>query len=101
MAEIRKIGTGFDVVEFKDRGGNKCSLQKSSTAIEDCVWLGCDEIGLRKFTPGPGWENISTANEGGAIGGITYIANNRMHLNQEQVAAILPYLQRFVETGEL
>lgn len=27
------------------------------------------------------------------------VGNNRMHLNQEQVKELLPYLQRFVDTG--
>lgn len=28
------------------------------------------------------------------------LMNTRMHLTREQAAALLPYLQRFVETGE-
>jgi Holliday junction resolvase len=30
-----------------------------------------------------------------------YSANNRMHLTQEQVRDLLPFLQKFAETGEL
>jgi hypothetical protein len=32
---------GFALVEFTDRNGQACTLQKSSLADEDCVWLGC------------------------------------------------------------
>jgi len=29
------------------------------------------------------------------------LSSTRMHLNKEQVAELIPYLQRFVDTGEL
>lgn len=31
---------GFDLIEFKDRNGRDCTLQKSSVADEECIWLG-------------------------------------------------------------
>jgi hypothetical protein len=67
--EIRKNERGFEYSEFTDYNGQKCSIQKSSIASDDAIWLG------------------------------TFI--NRMHLNKEQVAAILPILHQFVKTGEL
>lgn len=60
---------GFDITNFKDRYDFECSLQKSSLAFEDCIWLGVDE--------------------------------NRMHLTQDMVKELLPYLKRFIDTGEL
>jgi hypothetical protein len=66
---IEKTERGFDIIEFLDRYGVECSLQKSSLATEDCIWLGVNE--------------------------------SRMHLTQGQVKALLPYLQRFVDTGEI
>jgi hypothetical protein len=66
---IEKTEHGFDIIEFLDRYNNRCSLQKSSLATEDCIWLGVNE--------------------------------SRMHLTQDQVKALLPYLQRFVDTGEI
>ena len=33
---------GFLKGKFKDRYGEDCSIQKSSLATEDCIWLGCD-----------------------------------------------------------
>lgn len=99
MSELKVIETsrGFKYVEFNDRNGEPCSLQESSIATDDCVWFGCDEIGLKKFTPGKGWEDVELQQDHPY--GITHVANNRMHLNREQVAALLPFLQRFVETG--
>lgn len=71
---------GFQRGEFLDRYGSKCSIQKSSLATEDCLWLGCDEIVH-------------------AAGSEPH--NGRIHLTQEMAAELIPLLQRFVETGEL
>lgn len=67
------------LIEFTDAMGNTCSIQESS-ATEDHIWLGIDYV-----------ESLSYAWE----------VRARMHLNKEQVAALLPLLQRFVETGKL
>jgi hypothetical protein len=42
---MEKIHTirGFDLYEFKDRSKAECTLQKSSIATEDCIWLGTDD----------------------------------------------------------
>lgn len=37
---IKKTQRGFDLIEFVDHYGAACSLQKSSLATEDCIWLG-------------------------------------------------------------
>lgn len=71
---------GFLRGEFVDRYGEKCSIQKSSLAFEDCIWLGCQH---------------ETVKEDGTKCGA------RMHLTRPMVADLLPHLQRFVETGEL
>lgn len=39
-----KTNNGFDFVSFKDDYGNQCSLQESSLATEDAVWLGVDDF---------------------------------------------------------
>ena len=97
--KIKKTNRGFEYVEFKDRYGESCSLQKSSLATEDAIWLGVDEPKLQMMAShgqeeGTGWitiplhENVS-------------IMPSRMHLTREQVAKLLPILERFVETGEI
>ena len=79
---ITKTSRGFDLVTFKDRYDQPCSLQKSSIATEDCIWFGIHEqIDLyTKEVVGPG---------------------QRMHLSQDQVKELLPLLQRFIDTGEI
>ena len=34
---------GFIIVEFKDFYNFDCSIQESSLATEDCIWLGVNE----------------------------------------------------------
>ncbi len=31
---------GFSLIEFTDRNGRECTLQKSSSADAECIWLG-------------------------------------------------------------
>jgi hypothetical protein len=76
--ELAKTQRGFDRLDFVDRYGQPCSLQKSSLATEDAIWIGCDQ-GLHV--------------DGQCLA--------RMHLTQDMVAQLLPLLHRFVETGEL
>ena len=83
-----------------DSNDKECSIQKSSSADEDCIWLGCNKIGLKKFDPdNGGWSDVQL--EHNPPEGVLHIANTRMHLNQEQVARLLPILQHFVNTGEI
>jgi hypothetical protein len=71
---VKRTPRGFAYALFRDRNGKECSIQKSSLATEDCIWLG-EELGDRR--------------------------GERMHLTRDQVADLLPLLQRFVETGEI
>jgi hypothetical protein len=96
--EITETQRGFAVAEFTDEYGHKCSIQKSSLVEPQCIWLGVDDPNpqiLARDTPqgGNGWVPFHIPKE--------VSLTTRMHLSQEQVAALLPLLQRFVETGEL
>ncbi len=64
---LEKTEHGLAIVSFKDGNNKDCSIQKSSIATEDCIWLGRDEY--------------------------------RMHLTQDMVKMLLPYLNAFVQTG--
>ena len=92
-------GRGFSLVEFEDRNGEECSLQKSSIATEDCLWLGCDNPRVTAMKrdhlgAGTGFCDVE-------IPEYAHIMPSRMHLTQEQVRELLPYLIKFAETGEL
>lgn len=96
---FKRTERGFAYIEFEDAHSVACSIQKSSLATDDAIWFGANEIGLKKFTPYKGWEEVDT--RGNPPDGALFIANNRMHLTRDQVAALLPVLQLFVDTGEI
>jgi hypothetical protein len=73
--EVKPTQRGFWRVEFTDRYGAECSLQKSSLATEDAIWLGVDKPFMAESL--------------------------RMHLTQDMVKELLPLLQHFAKTGEL
>ncbi|PAL25509.1 DNA-binding domain-containing protein [Sphingopyxis sp. GW247-27LB] len=67
--EFSATSRGFSRGEFIDLYGKPCSVQDSSLATADAIWLGVHE--------------------------------NRMHLSREHAAALLPLLQRFIDTGSI
>ena len=91
--EIKKRVTerGFGLIEFKDRYGIDCTIQKSSLATEDAIWFGAKDIGVRKDSAN-GFKDVDTTG---------CIANNRMHLTKKQVKKLLPILKHFAKTGDL
>lgn len=91
--KIKKTSRGFDIAKFKDRYGAECSLQKSSLATEDCIWLGINNVEPIIMIEGRGWQPYNIPPE--------VMLSSRMHLNREMVAKLLPTLQLFVKTGEL
>ena len=106
LIEDNKTNRGFEISKFKDTYNAECSLQKSSSAMEDKIWLGVDdadpkimasdaiELGLDvPLHVSTGWIHYDIQKE--------VLLTTRMHLNIEQVKQLLPYLQRFVETGDL
>jgi len=99
---------GFRVIDFKDYYQQECSIQKSSICEPDCIWLGVDnliprimcrdaiKLGLREATGGEednGWCDYNLPKEVELI--------TRMYLTREQVAFLIPILQKFVDRGEL
>lgn len=93
--ELKQTNRGFDITEFTDKYGEKCSLQKSSLATEDCIWLGISKPKLTVF------ENSSKGNYLVVDMPDNMSVSSRMHLTRDMVKELLPYLQNFVETGEL
>ena len=71
--KVTPTDRGFLRGEFVDLYGANCSIQESSLATDNAIWLGVNGEG----------------------------AGRRMHLNQEQVAALLPFLTHFAEHGDL
>lgn len=91
--KLKPTRRGFLRGEFSDLYGAKCSLQKSSLATADAIWLGVNEVELKVLVPGQGWTEVPVPD------GTTRGA--RMHLDRKLVLELLPQLQHFAETGEL
>lgn len=91
--ELHPNSRGFLRADFVDEYGAACSIQKSSLATADAIWLGIDRVTPQVLVAGEGWKDVPLPD--GAL------SSGRMHLTREQVAALLPLLQRFVDTGEL
>lgn len=99
-----KTDRGFDYSEFKDRYGQMCSIQKSSSATEDSIWFGVNDADPKIMASDARKMGIPTPVQ---VGWIPFaipkevLLSTRMHLNQAQVKELLPILQHFAETGEL
>lgn len=102
--EITKTHRGFALSNFTDRNGEQCSIQKSSLATEDAIWLGIDDARPQIMASKARAYGVDTVE---TTGWVPYpipdevLLTTRMHLTREQVAELLPLLQRFVATGEL
>jgi len=102
--EKQKTHRGFDYSEFSDLYGAKCSIQKSSLATDDAVWFGIDNADPQVLASRAASHGVSTTKQTGWVPyPIPEDVNltTRMHLNRDQVAELLPVLQKFVDTGEI
>ena len=104
LSELKHTHRGFRYYEFEDRNGHKCTLQKSSVATEDCIWLGLEDANpqcLHGDAKKLGVDTDATS------GWVEYpipeevSLNTRMHLTQEQAGILAKQLSVFAETGEL
>ena len=84
---------GFAIGEFTDLYGNKCSIQDSSLATDNAIWLGIDDAKPQRLILGEGWQPVEFPED-------THFWT-RIHINQEQAAGLIEVLQRFVETGSV
>lgn len=84
---------GFALVEFRDTNGVECSLQQSSIATDDRIWLGPSDPNPKRLVYNEGWLPTELPDD--------VQCTTRMHLDREQAAALIPLLQHFVDTGTL
>lgn len=92
--KVARTNRGFARAEFEDRYGQRCSIQESSLATQDAIWLGVDNTGPHIAHPDDDTKARYQMRFNAEV-------NVRMHLTREQVAELLPLLQRFVDTGAL
>lgn len=94
---------GFSVIEFTDRNGLHCSIQESSSDTPS-IWLGINDAEPKIMAIHAPLHNIKT-NE--TVGWVPYpipdevLLHTRMHLNVEQVKALISTLQFWIATDRL
>ena len=95
MIKLEPNGRGFLSGSFVDSNGSVCSIQKSSKASGDFIWLGVSNPKI-----------LITEDE--VIGKYVEVdmpsnwtAKSRMHLSMEQARDLLPMLQKFADSGRL
>lgn len=104
FVEMGCTDRGFPRGQFADFYGNQCSIQKSSLATADAIWLGVDDANPKVLHGDAKMLGIATD---ATCGWVPYpipeavSLTTRMHLSREQVAQLLPILERFVATGEI
>lgn len=82
LGPLDHTSRGFELIEFKDRYGEKCTLQMSSLADYEqpgtsAVWLGPDQVKVHlgeQLLP-------------------------HMHLDREQVKALIAHLSAWLDNG--
>ena len=95
---------GFAIGKFADLYGAECSIQKSSLANDDAIWLGVDNANPQLLASEAEAHGIVTAK---TTGWIPYpisedvLLTTRMHLSRDQAAELIPILQKFVDTGDI
>jgi len=84
---------GFALVEFTDRNGQACTLQKSSLADEDCVWLGVEDADPKIMARDAARLGLPT--NGQSTGWVPYhipkevLLSTRMHLNADMARSLV------------
>jgi hypothetical protein len=102
--EVKHTDRGFAFLEFQDRYGEQCILQKSSLAFDEAIWFGISEVKVLIMAKDAASVGLQTEETTGWIDFPLpphVLTKSRMHLTQDQVRALLPILQKFVDTGEL
>jgi hypothetical protein len=77
----RNTSRGFGRIEFSDIYGAECSIQESSLATKNALWLGCDHETIHE----------TTGEKCGA----------RMHVDLALAKRIVATLQKWIDTGRL
>ena len=105
MSKKGKTERGLALCKFTDRYNAKCSIQKSSLASEDCIWLGVDDAEPKIMASDA--IKLGIDNKGETCGWVSFdipkevMLNTRMHLTQDMAKDLVRDLKKFIKTGEL
>ncbi len=104
MFKLTDTVRGFPILLFDDCYDKECSIQMSSVATYDAVWLGINHAEPKILASRAEALGISTDETTGWISypiPVDVSLNTRMHLTRDQAGALARVLQHYYETGEL
>lgn len=104
---VSTTARGFDRIEFFDKYGTQCSLQQSSLAEHEepgtsAVWLGVDDVSPQVLASEARSVGVVTAKNTGCVPypiPPNVLLTSRMHLDREQVSALIMKLQNWLDGG--
>jgi hypothetical protein len=86
---------GFQFGKFIDRNGEECSIQLSSLATEEAIWLGIDKPKLCVFENDSHGKYLITEMPK------NFDVSSRMHLTRNDVIELVSVLNNFLKYGTL
>ena len=96
--------TGFVRLAFTDRYDQTCSVQESSLATEEALWVGLDDADPKVMAAHAASVGVHTTE---TTGWVPYpipdivLLKTRMHLTRPQAAELAAVLAHFADTGNL
>ena len=105
LGAVARTARGFELVEFADRYGTPCSLQASSLAEYEkpgtsAIWLGPNDATPKVLASQAQSLGVGTAERTGWVPYPIHPSvslTTRMHLDREQVAALILHLQSWLD----
>jgi hypothetical protein len=112
--ELKKTHRGFEYIEFRDGNGDLCTIQQSS-AIDNTeqgydspgssyLWVGLESADHKVMASKAESLGVATTETTGWVPfpiPDDVSLNTRMHLHRDQIAELIPVLQRWLDTGSL
>lgn len=107
---VKPTSRGFELIEFEDSNGEKCSIQQSSaTGFErgpggDYIWLGLDNARPKILASKAAANGIQTTATTGWIDvplPPDAYTGGRMHLDVDQAKELVRHLKCWIKSGSL
>lgn len=104
MSKLKHTERGFPYFEYKDIYGVTYSIQQSSLATKNALWVGVDDPDPQCMASDAASLGVQTDQ---TTGWVKYpvsdkvLMRTRMHLDRRQVKNLIKKLQAWIDTGEL
>ena len=99
-----KTERGFSYATFADGNDTLCSIQRSSIATQEAIWVGCAKPNAMIMARDAAAHGVETEQRGGWVPypiPDAVILDTRMHLTRKQAGQLAVVLAQFAETGTI